>query len=175
MVRPSTPSFVCRRSVLFDGGIVTRLDSKYRRMVTIFTVGRVVSAKTTRSTMSARKGSAAPGLNLVMWLRSIFIVWDIPLEAYLISENLVCGFACASCFTDDASCNLFPALLNQFRHQSGPAGLMTGADASPVVPMKVFVEQYVVAPMRIALQTVRSAEHRACPLGILKKDVRQPA
>jgi hypothetical protein len=52
---------------------------------------------------------------------------------------------------------------------------MACANACSVVPMKVFVEQDVVAPMRILLQSACSAEHWTFPLGILEKDVRQTA
>jgi L-ribulose-5-phosphate 3-epimerase UlaE len=52
---------------------------------------------------------------------------------------------------------------------------MAGPDTSTVVPMEIFIEQDVIAPMRIVLQSIRSAEHRTFPLGILEEDVRQTA
>src|SRR5262245_53472399 len=45
---------------------------------------------------------------------------------------------------------LLPALLEQFRHQPRPAGLMAGADAGASVAVEVLVEEDQVAPVRIA-------------------------
>src|SRR5262249_28618955 len=66
-----------------------------------------------------------------------------------------------------------PRLLNQLRHQSRPSRLMTGPDAGPVVPVKILIEEYVIAPMRIVLQSLCSAEHRTFSFGVLEKNVRQ--
>jgi hypothetical protein len=68
-----------------------------------------------------------------------------------------------------------PQTIESISTQPCPARLVTRADTCPVVPVEVFAEQYVVAPMRIVLKSVRSAEHRAFPLGISEKDVRQSA
>src|SRR5215472_17114230 len=44
---------------------------------------------------------------------------------------------------------LFPALLEQFGDEAGPAGLMTGADPSAIVAVEIFIEQKQIAPVRI--------------------------
>ena len=80
---------------------------------------------------------------------------------------------CASKETRPICAALLPRLLNQFRHQSRPSSLMAGPDTGTVVPMEIFIEQDVIAPMRIVLQSIRSAEHRTFPLGILEEDVGQ--
>jgi hypothetical protein len=51
---------------------------------------------------------------------------------------------------------------------------MASSNARPIVPVEIFVEQNVVAPMRIVLESRRVTKHRTLPLGILEKDVRQP-
>ena len=41
--------------------------------------------------------------------------------------------------------------MQQLRDQSGPAGLMRGADAAAGVAVKIFVEQHVIAEVRVVL------------------------
>src|SRR5262249_30483137 len=61
----------------------------------------------------------------------------------------------------------FPALvasrLQQLGDSSGPSGLMRGANAAAIVTMEVFVEQQVVAKVRIA--SVASRCRRSLPAG----------
>ena len=68
---------------------------------------------------------------------------------------------------------LLSILLNQFRNQRGPAGLVAGADAGAVVAMKVFVKRDQVAPVGIFLEFFRAAEDRAPAMFILQKYSRQ--
>src|SRR6266545_5588011 len=56
---------------------------------------------------------------------------------------------------------LFPALLQELGHEAGPAGLVTRADAGAVVAMEVFVEEDQVPPVRIGLEHLEAAVHRA--------------
>ena len=58
---------------------------------------------------------------------------------------------------------LFPALLQQLRNQRRPAGLMAGAESRAVVAVEIFVEQHVIAEMRIALKFLRAAKDRPPP------------
>jgi len=41
---------------------------------------------------------------------------------------------------------------DEFSHESGPPGLVTGAEPGTIVPVEVFIEEDVVAPGRIALE-----------------------
>src|SRR5271166_5543350 len=67
-----------------------------------------------------------------------------------------------------------PKDFDQRRHKPGPPRLMTGADTGAVVAMKVFVEQQVIPPVRIALELLGSPEHRP-PAGLVaQKDPGQP-
>jgi hypothetical protein len=52
------------------------------------------------------------------------------------------------------------SLPNMSIRPPGPTRLMAGADAGAVVAMEVFVEQQIVAPIRIALEFFGAAEHR---------------
>ncbi len=64
-------------------------------------------------------------------------------------------------------------LLKEFCDEPSPAGLMAGANAGPVVPMKVFIEEDVVAPVRIALESVLGAEDGPSPGVIAQEDAYQ--
>src|SRR6516165_5839496 len=55
--------------------------------------------------------------------------------------------------------------ISQLGNRTGPAGLVRGADAAAIVAMEVFVEQQVVAEVRIALQLRVVAED--CPPTLL--------
>src|SRR5574340_251185 len=44
------------------------------------------------------------------------------------------------------------ALLDQLGHESGPTGLVAGADTGSVVSVKRFVEQDQIPPMRVLLE-----------------------
>ena len=66
-----------------------------------------------------------------------------------------------------------PILLDQFRHQGGPAGLVAGADAGAVVAVEVFMERDEVAPMGIVLEFFRAAEDRPAAMLVAQKYARQ--
>src|SRR5271168_5003862 len=67
-----------------------------------------------------------------------------------------------------------PKDFDQRRHEPGPSCLMTGADASAIVAVEIFVEQQVIAPIRIALELLGSPEHRP-PAGLIaQEDPGQP-
>ena len=51
-------------------------------------------------------------------------------------------------------------LLQEFRNQTGPARLVTGADAGAVIAVEVFVEGNEIAPIRIRLKFLDAAKHR---------------
>src|SRR5215469_16889032 len=67
-----------------------------------------------------------------------------------------------------------PEDFDQRRHQPGPSGLMTGADASAVVAMEIFVEQQVIPPVVIVLELRSAAEHRPPARLVAQKDPSQP-
>src|SRR5439155_13445341 len=68
---------------------------------------------------------------------------------------------------------LFSALLEEFRDQAGPPGLMAGAQARSAVAVKVFVKQNQVAPMRSEEHTseLQSRGHLVCRLLLEKKNL----
>src|SRR5215475_5501605 len=45
------------------------------------------------------------------------------------------------------------------RDDSSPTGLMTGSQARAIVPVKIFVEQDVISPVRIVLKLLGSSIH----------------
>src|SRR4051812_14107955 len=72
------------------------------------------------------------------------------------------------CFRDVRGVNDFLSQkavgLYDTRNAPRPAGLVTGAYASAVVTMKVFVEENKIAPMGIELELLRGAVNRTAPL-----------
>lgn len=66
---------------------------------------------------------------------------------------------------------LFSRLFQQFGDESGPAGLMAGAQTGAVITMKVFVELNEIPPMGVVLEHGQISIHRT-PSGVVaKKDV----
>src|ERR1700745_67774 len=55
---------------------------------------------------------------------------------------------------------------DQFSHQAGPSGLMTGSETCSIVTVEVLVEQDVVLPLRVCLEFLRTTVHRA-PAGFI--------
>src|SRR5690348_15952873 len=68
----------------------------------------------------------------------------------------------------------FAALFDQLRHETRPAGLVTGADARTVVAMEVLVEQDQIAPMRISLEFLLASVDRP-PIRVAQKNSYEPA
>ena len=56
-------------------------------------------------------------------------------------------------------------LLNQLRHETRPASLMTRAEARAVIAVKVFMEWNVIAPVRVVLESFIAAEESAIGFG----------
>jgi len=56
---------------------------------------------------------------------------------------------------------LLTALLDQFGYQSCPSGLVTRADSGAIVPMKIFIEQDQILPVRIAVENLSSTRRWA--------------
>jgi hypothetical protein len=46
------------------------------------------------------------------------------------------------------------------RHDPGSTSLMTGADSSAVITMKILVKQQIIAPIGVVLKLLRPAEYR---------------
>ncbi len=59
--------------------------------------------------------------------------------------------------------------LNHPRNAARPSRLVTGADASAVVAMEVFVEKDAVSPMRVGLEFLGAAKHRPAPRAVPNK------
>ena len=59
------------------------------------------------------------------------------------------------------------------RDDPGPAGLVARAEAGAVVAVEVFVEQDVVAPVRIVLELLGAAVHRPPAVLVAQEDARE--
>src|SRR5436190_15518678 len=64
--------------------------------------------------------------------------------------------------------------VDQVRDQTGPSGLVAGADARAVVAVEMLVEQQVVAPVRIVLELLHAAENRALAVLVAFENLHQP-
>src|SRR5216684_326811 len=66
-------------------------------------------------------------------------------------------------------------LFDQFRDETGPAGLMAGAKSGAIVAVEVFVEKDKVFPVRIVLENLKSASDGTAATRIAKENVNEPA
>src|SRR6516162_3434101 len=76
----------------------------------------------------------------------------------------------------DALCGVYLGAVaghQQLRHQPGPAGLMRGAHTPPAVAVKIFVEQNVVAEVRISEGALVHAVHRPVTLLVDEEQTRE--
>src|SRR6267154_2534786 len=73
-----------------------------------------------------------------------------------------------------SSDTLLTALFDQFCYQTGPAGLMAGANPAPIITVEIFVEENEIAPVRIALKKFRAAGYRTAAVRIAKENVNEP-
>ena len=64
--------------------------------------------------------------------------------------------------------------LDEFGHESGPAGLVTGAQPGTIVAMEVFKEVDVVAPEWIALELFRAAIDGSPAMFVAQEDPGEP-
>src|SRR5262249_54761878 len=64
--------------------------------------------------------------------------------------------------------------LDQPGHQSCPAGLVTGPEASAVVSVEVFVETNVVLPMRVVLELLGATVHWPPSRGVASENFDEP-
>src|SRR5262252_8390645 len=64
--------------------------------------------------------------------------------------------------------------IDQIRHQPGPAGLMGGAEAGAVVAVEIFEELQMIAPVRIGLESCRSAEDPPPAVGAAREEADHP-
>src|SRR6187549_3857590 len=53
---------------------------------------------------------------------------------------------------------------DQVCHHCGPASLVTGANSGAIVAMEVFIEEKVVAPVRVFLHHFGAAENRTATI-----------
>ena len=61
---------------------------------------------------------------------------------------------------------MFTLLLHQFCHETRPTGLMTCTDPCAVVPVKVFMEWDVIAPVWVVLEGFIAPEDGAASVRI---------
>src|SRR5579859_3598452 len=66
------------------------------------------------------------------------------------------------------------ARLDQLRNQARPAGLVAGAYAAAGVSMEIFVEQKVIAEMRVLLQFFVLTEKRPVSGAVPQEDAAEP-
>src|SRR5262245_14477775 len=55
------------------------------------------------------------------------------------------------------------------RDEAGPAGLMARANARAVVALEILVEEQTITPVRVLLESLIPAKHRAASVGIAEK------
>src|SRR6202142_1110391 len=103
----------------------------------------------------------------------------------LLARCACCGIAQRRSVGDDgpsrADCSGFVwwsdvlrLLLDELRDQTGPPGLMAGAEPGAVVAVKVLIEQDVVAPVRILLKRRLPAEDGAATVGAARHQTDEP-
>ena len=63
--------------------------------------------------------------------------------------------------------------LCEYGDKGGPPSLVAGAEAGTVVTVEVLMERNAIAPVEVALEFLRSAEHRTPPNLIAKEDALQ--
>jgi hypothetical protein len=63
-----------------------------------------------------------------------------------------------------------PVDLYQFRHCDSPAGLMARPEAGPIVTVKVFIKEDVVAPVRVGLELLSATIDRPPALLITQEN-----
>ena len=90
-----------------------------------------------------------------------------------LSNSVVPGTAGDRRLSNDHQCKSFSVLLDQFRDQRGPAGLMAGADARAIVAVEVFVKRDEIPPVRIVLKFLRTAENRPAAVFVAEKNPRE--
>ncbi len=61
-------------------------------------------------------------------------------------------------------------LLDQFRYQPSPTCLMARTQPCSIIPVQVFIEQDMVAPVRIALEFLLSPKDRATTVCTAQKE-----
>src|ERR1700730_16672860 len=67
------------------------------------------------------------------------------------------------------------SLFDQLCDETGPAGLMVGAESGPIVAMKVFVKQNKIFPKRITLKDLHSTNSGTTAIRIAKENMNEPA
>src|SRR5215467_652417 len=56
------------------------------------------------------------------------------------------------------------------RDDSGPPGLVAGAETCAIVTMKIFIEQDEIAPVRVLLKPAVASVHRSSSIPVSKKN-----
>src|SRR5258705_3950066 len=75
---------------------------------------------------------------------------------------------------EQLACADGPEELDQRGDESRPPGLMAGTEPRAVVAVEVLVEEQMVAPVRVGLELLGTAEHRTAAPFVPEKDARQP-
>src|SRR5262245_5203871 len=90
-------------------------------------------------------------LNLLLFLRSRrqHLLWQIETEA------------CPPARSFEAA-----HLLNQLRHQTGPARLVIGAETATAVAVEILVEEHQITPVLVGLELLDFAVDRTAPITV---------
>src|SRR5277367_4948302 len=86
--------------------------------------------------------------------------------------------ACSSCAVARrkiAAGTLLSALLNQFRDQCGPAGLVTCTDSGTVIAVEIFIKKDQVLQVRITLKKFGAARDRTASILIANENMHETA
>jgi hypothetical protein len=70
--------------------------------------------------------------------------------------------------------DVFGVLPDEFSDQTGPTGLMAGAQAHPGITVKIFVKENQIAPMRVAAKSLTCAVDGTAAGLILEEETYRP-
>src|SRR5579859_5350733 len=71
--------------------------------------------------------------------------------------------------------HLCSSLLEEFRHQTCPTGLVAGAYTTASVTVEVLVERHVIAPIPVLLKQAHVAKHWPSAIGPFEENGFEPA
>jgi hypothetical protein len=69
----------------------------------------------------------------------------------------------------------FTTLLEKFGDETGPTGLVVGADTGAGITVKILVKQDQIAPVGVALKFLLVREHGTASVGVTQKNIAQAA
>src|SRR5262249_43281281 len=128
---------------------------------------RASTSKPPRPSGASRGGSASRLMGLSFAGLGLHL---IPGDAYLLSKMEGGHFA----GIEDLLRHAGLEQLQEAGDAPGPAGLVAGAEARPVVAVEVLVEQDQVAPVRVLLELPRSPVNRSPSISVSQEEVGEP-